>query len=210
VRWRRSRPPTGFPELTPHLSRDGLTLYFARDLDGTGNFRDLMQSERAALGDAFGAPVAMNGVNDPFWSDLSPSVRADGPELFFGSSRFGGPGQYDIWSATRANTGANFGNLAPVTGIDSPSDDSGLTLMADGLPVIFSSGRAGSRGGRDLWLARRPSLSAAFEVEANLTELNTSSNDTDPPLRGDDGEIVFAADRSGEGLLYGATRSCSP
>jgi Tol biopolymer transport system component len=47
-------------------------------------------------------------------------------------------------------------------------------------------------------------------VEANLTELNTTSNDTDPALRGDGGELVFASDRSGDALLYGATRSCSP
>src|SRR5688572_3667934 len=53
----------GLPELTPHVSSDGRTLFFARDSDGSGNFRDLMQSVRNATSQAFGAPTPLSALN---------------------------------------------------------------------------------------------------------------------------------------------------
>jgi Tol biopolymer transport system component len=199
----------GLPELTPHVSRDGLSLYFARDVDGSGFFRDLMRSERGSRDDTFGTPSALSALNDPLWSELSPTLRPDGLELFFASSRPGGPGLFDIWQARRTNPGAVFSNPQPVPEINSAADESGITFTRDGA-AILSSSRDGSLGGRDLWLARRSPQTDGFAVTTNIAALNTAENDTDPALRFDEGELVFASDRSGQSLLYSASRLCTP
>jgi Tol biopolymer transport system component len=202
------------PELTPRVSHDGRTLFFSLDTDGSGFFRDLMQSRRQSPGDPFGAPTALTALNDPFWSELSPEPSFDGQELLFASSRPGGPGLFDIWRARRSNdpngagSGASFGEPQPVASLSSPEDDSGVTLTADGLTAVLSSARDGTIGNRDLWLATRASRFDDFVVELNLTELNTPDNDTDPAWRSDGGELLFSSDRSGESLLYAAVRPC--
>ena len=83
-----------------------------------------------------------------------------------------------------------------------------MTLTGDGLTAALSSARFGTLGNRDLWLATRAGRFGEFTVEANLTELNTPENDTDPAWRSDGGELLFASDRSGESLLYSASRPC--
>jgi len=199
----------GLPELTPHVSLDGLTLFFARDIDGSGNFRDLMQSERTSTSDAFGAPTPLSALNDPFWSELSPALRADGRELFFASSRPGGPGLFDIWRAQRPNAASAFGNPQPVNGLNSPQDDSGIGFTRNAAFAILSSARDGTLGGRDLWLARRAPQQGDFEITDNVSDLNSAQNDTDPAVRSDEAELVFASDRSGQSLLYSARRRCA-
>lgn len=208
---------SNLPELTPRLSRDGRTLYFARDSDGTGFFRDLMQSRRPSPGDPFGSPSALTALNDPFYSELSPEPSFDGDELLFSSSRPGGPGLFDIWRGRRSSGPSgggsfdsfdSFGDPQPVASLSSPEDDSGVTLTGDGSTAVLSSARSGGLGSRDLWLAARPSRFDDFTLEANLTELNTPENDTDPAWRSDGGELLFASDRSGASLLYSAVRPC--
>jgi hypothetical protein len=85
-------------ELAPVLSRDGLELYFSRylGLGDTGIFR----ATRAATSDPFTDPMqvgelAGDGENFPSW--LSP----DRCTLLFTSTRPGGQGSWDIWTATR-------------------------------------------------------------------------------------------------------------
>lgn len=198
----------GLPELTPHVSSDGRTLFFSRDSDGSGNFRDLMQSVRTSPSEAFGAPTPLSALNDPFWSELSPALRDDGRELFFSSSRPGGPGLFDIWRAQRPNVGSAFGNPQPVNGLNSPADDSGIGFTRNAAFAILSSARDGTLGGRDLWLARRAPQQGDFEITDNVSDLNSAQNDTDPAVRSDEAELVFASDRSGESLLYSARRRC--
>jgi Tol biopolymer transport system component len=198
------------PELTPHLSRDGRTLYFARDSDGSGFFRDLMQTGRPSPGDPFGNPSALSQLNDPFYSELSPWLSADREELWFSSSRPGGPGLFDIWRARRSNQGGGFDNPQPIGSLSSPEDDSGLALTSAGLTAALSSSRSGTLGERDLWLATRATRVDDFTVDSNLSELNSAQNDTDPTWRSDDAELLFASDRTGESLLYSAARPCLP
>lgn len=199
---------TNLPELTPHLSRDGRTLFFARDADGTGNFRDLMETGLRSSGNDFESPSALNSLNDPFYSDLSPWLSADREELWFASSRPGGPGLFDIWRARRSNQGGGFNNPQPVAALSSTDDDSGVSLTSDGLTAVLSSSRSGTLGARDLWVATRATRSEDFAVDTNLGELNSAQNDTDPAWRSDDAELLFASDRTGESLLYSTARPC--
>ena len=75
---------------------------------------------------------------------------------------------------------------------------------------MLSSSRSGTLGGRDLWGAVRATRMDDFTVDANLGQLNSAQDDTDPAWRSDDAELLFASDRTGASLLYSAARPCLP
>jgi Tol biopolymer transport system component len=68
----------------PSLSPDELQIVFSSERAGTG---DIYVATRTSIGDAFGTPVSLNGINDPTASDSEPFVTADGCELWFASNR---------------------------------------------------------------------------------------------------------------------------
>jgi hypothetical protein len=151
------------------------------------------------LGDVelgFGEPSA------PIWeaalkNDDYPSLTGDGLTLFYGSSAPGGSGGQDIWMVKRPTLTSPWGtpvNLGPT--INSPADDSAPTLSRDGLSLYFASNRAGGRGGWDVWVATRPSLSAPFGSPVNLgPAINTSFGEGDPHISPDNRTLVFSSTR---------------
>jgi Tol biopolymer transport system component len=68
-------------EITPLLSEDELTLYFASSRPGKGSV-DIFQANRATVQDPFGDPKPLNELNglDP---DIPSWISADGCELYF-------------------------------------------------------------------------------------------------------------------------------
>ena len=91
--------------------------------------------------------------------DNRPNLRQDGLEIFFYSSRTGGFGGNDLWTATRASVDApwsapvNLGSTVNTTFIDThPS------LSADGTMLIFGSNRPGGFGDRDLYMITRTQI----------------------------------------------------
>ena len=81
-----------------------------------------------------------------------PTVSADGRTLLFWSLRSGGPGDADIWMATRPNTETSFS--APTSlGLNTAENDWGPHLSADGCTLYFGSTREGGLGGIDIYVA---------------------------------------------------------
>jgi len=86
-------------------------------------------------------------------NDEHPFLTKSGTKLYFSSDRLTSLGGYDIFSAAYdANTEwTNIKNLG--LPINSPGDDLGLELSADGSIALFSSNRIESLGGQDLYIA---------------------------------------------------------
>jgi len=63
--------------------------------------------------------------------------------LFFATERDGGPGNFDIWRATRDDVADDFGTPSPVPVVNSDLSEANLTVSADGSELIFSSSRDG-------------------------------------------------------------------
>jgi hypothetical protein len=112
-------------------------------------------------GDALGAAVPVAELNDPnpAITDAHPSVRPDGREMFFHSTRAGGSGGADLWTSTRRSVHdpwsmpVNMGAAVNTAAVETQP-----TLSYDGRTLIFSSTRAGGVGGSDIWMtARSPS-----------------------------------------------------
>src|SRR5262245_11448010 len=159
-------------EVGPNLSADGLTLYFVSDRPGGySGTAELWMSTRTTTRDPW-QPAVNVGTPVNSHSAASPSISADGLELFFDNGlrvRPGGQGGGDIWFARRATTLSNWNepeNLGPV--VNSPFNDGVPKLSRDGLTLFFSSDRPGGLGGRDIWVASRASRREPWTAPVNL------------------------------------------
>jgi WD40-like Beta Propeller Repeat len=130
---------------------EGPVLYFSSTRSGGG---DLFRS--ASYGGVFGTAEALAGVNSPTWNDGQPNLRRDGLELFFFSTRPGGLGMQDLYSASRSSvkepwsTPANLGPL-----VNSAAPDTRPSLSWDGTTLYFGSGRPGGEGDSDHYVTTR-------------------------------------------------------
>ncbi len=135
-----------------------------------------------AKGDfTFGTPTNLGPIVNSSSYDFSPSIRADGLELYFESNeRAGGEGTYDIWVSTRASKEDDWGaptNLgAP---INTPDWQNSPCISADGLELIFSDW--------GLWVVRRATVSDPWGEPENgsLININTSNVGSTPCVSSD-------------------------
>jgi WD40 repeat protein len=101
------------------------------------------------------ALVVFAGLNSPS-VDQRPSVRFDGLEMFFFSSRTGTLGFADLSVTVRSTVVDSWSppvNLGPP--INSTVNDLQPYIAADRRTLYFASNRAGSLGGLDLYVTTR-------------------------------------------------------
>jgi serine/threonine protein kinase len=147
----------------------------------------------------FGIPINLGPpVNGPS-NDWSPSISADGLELYFDSNRFGGFGGFDIWIATRATTDDTWGepvNLGPM--VNGPGFEQAPRISADGLSLFYGSNRPGGSGGWDIWIATRQTKDADWSRAVNLgSTINSSAGDSTPFISTDNLSLFFGSNRPG-------------
>ncbi|MHC4370163.1 MAG: tetratricopeptide repeat protein, partial [Planctomycetota bacterium] len=94
-------------------------------------------------------------------------------------------------------------NLGPV--INSLADEWDLSLSADALTLVFSSGRPVSFGSHDLWMSTRPTTSEPWEEPVNLGEnINTSEAEMNPALSPDGLRLYYSSSLDGPGRVGGS------
>ena len=189
-------------EWTPFISTDGLELYFAK---GSWGYTDISVARRNSLNEPWGSAESLGPVvNRPGWN-LSPSMTADGLELFFDSTRSGGYGGSDLYVTTRATTSDPWGtlvNLGPTinTGYgDSFFGDGGSSISSDGLVLFFHSAQPpGSASNLDIWMTRRATRQNEWEPPVRLdSPINGVWNDGAPRVSADGGMLYFVSSRLG-------------
>ncbi|MBS2017547.1 MAG: PD40 domain-containing protein [Deltaproteobacteria bacterium] len=168
----------------PTVTNDELTLVFSR---GDQN-EQLWIATRTSLAAPFGTPVALGGgVNSSSRAQIDPYLRGDGKELFFHRYNPGNSGDRgDIYVA--AISGSSAAQAQLVANINSPADDRYPVVTADGLTIFWGSDRTdlGGKGRTDIYVATRPSVTAAFTGVKNVTEL-ASAEDERPAWVSPDG-----------------------
>lgn len=94
-----------------------------------------------------------------------------------------------------------WGNVQPLTALNTASIDTDPTISSDGLELFFGSNRPGV-GSHDLYRSTRASTSSAFGAPTIVAELSTTAFESAPELTKDDLTLYFrrAAD------IYRATR----
>jgi hypothetical protein len=189
-------------EVGPNLSADGLTLYFVSDRPGGhSGTAELWVSTRATPRDPW-QPAVNVGLPVNSHSAASPSISADGLELFFDNGlrvRPGGQGSGDIWFTRRATASSRWNepqNLGPV--VNGPDTEGVPKLSHDGLTLFFSSDRPGGSGRRDIWVTSRATRSEPWTAPVNAgPAVNGPGNDWCPALSPDALLLIFQSDRPG-------------
>jgi serine/threonine protein kinase/Tol biopolymer transport system component len=145
-------------------------------------------------------------VNSPS-CELGPCLSPDGLELYFYSHRSGGVGSnkkwmlsaLDLWVATRETTTDNWSTPEnPGSTINTTGPDGSACLSADGLTLIFDSGRPEGNGGVDLWMTTRANVSDSWDMPKNLgPAVNSSAADIGASITADGLSLYFGSDRPG-------------
>jgi hypothetical protein len=135
-------------------SAGGALLFFGSDRPGGQGQVDLYVSAQESNG-LFGMPALLPEINSPL-NEQRPTIRHDGLEIVFYSSRPGGVGANDLWVATRDTQDQAWStpeNLGPV--VNSASNDFHPALSSDGETLYFASNRGGGPGMIDLYITTR-------------------------------------------------------
>lgn len=178
----------------PHLSPDGLTLYFSMQLSGSSE--DIFVATRSSRTAGFDAPAAVSEVNSSA-ADGAPFVTADGASLYFFSQRGGGtPAARDLYVATRSAPGAGFGTPVALTAVNSAQLDQSPQRSADGLELWLGSHR-GNTGYEDVYVARRASTGDSFGTPSAVGDLNSPGRDTGAALSADGLRVYYSSERTG-------------
>ena len=157
--------------LGPDVNTSGFEaggFYLQSAEDGSANLYIVRGPNSTAI-DIYVAPVTRDGetrgpavpvveLNDPnpAITDAHPSVRVDGREIYFHSSRAGGAGGFDLWRSTRPSVHDPWSVPENVGGtLNTAVNDFQPTLSYDGRTLIFASARPGGLGGSDIWMSTR-------------------------------------------------------
>lgn len=186
----------------PSVSADGTMLFFSSERAGAKD--KLYVALAPTAGASFGAPQMVTGVGSADADEQHPYFRvAGGGELWFSSTR---GGQWEIWTAKKS--GAGFATPVRVEELRNAEATRQPMVSEDGLTIVFASERAGGKGQRDLWTARRASATSAFGTPEVITSVNSAADEFAGWLSPDGCRLYFSSDRVTPKLhnVYVATR----
>jgi hypothetical protein len=122
----------------PFLSADGLRLVFASSRIGPDQHGlDLFETTRPARTAEFAMPVELHELNSDN-DDSSPTLSADGLEIFFASRRPSVTSPADIYTARRPAIDQPFGAPVVVPELSSTRDDVLPRLSRDGATIYLN------------------------------------------------------------------------
>jgi Tol biopolymer transport system component len=150
----------------------------------------------------FGTPTNLGAIVNSPHNEGSPSISADGLELYFGSNRPGGFGGNDLWVTKRPTVDSKWGkpvNLGPI--VNSSAAESAPSISADGLELYFcdwKDPRPGGQGSVDLWVTTRPRKDDQWGKPVNLgPTVNGPGYEVTPEISFDGLELYFESERHG-------------
>lgn len=173
---------------------------------------DASSNEDASIsGPPFTTPVAIDAISGADTKDDDPSLTSDLTLIYFDSTRDGGQGKEDIWSASRGAAGDTWGSVTAVTELNTADRETGIALDADGLEIWFSSNRSESQGGLDVFHATRATRTDTWSAAERVAELSTDGDDLVSAVADQNRTLVLARrdSDSDDYDLYLATRASS-
>jgi Tol biopolymer transport system component len=193
-------------EGSPFISRDGLRLYFHSNRpEGLGG-KDLYVATRSSVSAEFTSAELLANVNSADFDHLA-RLSPDELSLWFTSTREGGAGGADLWTASRASIDAAFGTPTVFDAINGSSSDESGGLTQDGLMLIFDSTRDGNS---DIFTTTRASVDEAFAAPTRVADVNSTANEYNVFMTLDERELFFSSNRDSPTRhhLFRSLRSC--
>ena len=145
---------------TPSLSRDMLTMYFASNRPGTEGISDIWMSTRATISSPWTEPTRLPDSINSGRVEMSPSISADGLELYFRRADTFAEGdgiRGELYVSTRGSQSDPWGlaeKLAAPINLPGFDQNEPSISMFDGLELYFNSTRP-EDDGQDIYFARR-------------------------------------------------------
>ncbi len=138
-------------------SEAGGTLYFERSPGPPFDVADIYKVRVTPDGRTRGPAVVVSELSATPGGSFVPTVRADGRELIFWSTRPGGVGRADLWVSTRRSVEDAWSaprNLGRPVNSEFP--ELGPALSHDGRTLLFNAGQMrGGLGQQDMWMSTR-------------------------------------------------------
>lgn len=198
-------------DLSPVLSPDEFSLYFASDRPGGQGGRDIWVSRRACAdwqdpGCAWEEPTNLGPVVNSSGFESCVELSNDGHLLFFCSGRPGGLGASDIYMSRRANLNDDRGwgapvNVGPPVNTEfSEADNDYLETAEDGPANLYFTRTSPELGenGFDIYSARVTRQGEALGPVVPVAELNYPGfGDYRPTVRADGREVILFSTRPG-------------
>jgi hypothetical protein len=133
--------------------------------------------------DPFGPPELVQELSSGAANgyDEDPTLTSDMLEIYFLSTRDGGPGHGDVWTSIRASADASWGVPTLVQSVSSPDRETSPAVTFDGLGLYVASDRDGGQGGYDIWMSSRAGATSDWSAPVLVTELNTAGDDIPRP-----------------------------
>jgi hypothetical protein len=123
----------------------------------------------------FGTPALVEGLNGTTGNDSGARLSPDELTVYFNSDRDGV--SRDIYAASRATRTAAFGNVYPLTGINTSGSEGWPSATADGLKMFFETGRPSPN---QVYVATRTTLIAQFSGAAQVANVATGMESGQP------------------------------
>ncbi|MEO0338320.1 MAG: tetratricopeptide repeat protein [Bacteroidota bacterium] len=186
------------------VSCDGRTLYFSSMWEGPGHQggADIWYAKKLPSG-LWSSPINMGPkINTPK-DEESPFITNDGNTLYFCSTGHLGMGSADIFFSMKNSDDSTWTipiNLGPT--VNSPYEELGFFLSADGQTGYFSSDRPRGYGGKDIYkvqLTDELTSSPITFVEGFVTDAATNAQ-IFTTIEMEDGEVI-RTDRAGRFFL---------
>ena len=145
-------PPvnTAYKETQPSISYDGRSIYFSSNRPGTHGGLDIWVTTRDNNWN-FSEPVNLGDSVNTDRDEQTPFIHPDNQTLYFTSFGHPGLGKNDIFYA-RKNTHGEWGGVTNIGyPINTPGEEAGLMIDAQGEYAYISSERPGGYGGLDIY-----------------------------------------------------------
>jgi hypothetical protein len=153
----------------------------------------------------FGSPVYVEELNRSSRDD-DPSLTGDLLEIYFASTRGGGMGGSDIWSATRSSPTASWNPPQPVVELNSTGDEDAPEVTRDGLTLYLASTRGGND---DIYVATRLNRADLWSLPIVVPELSSSTIDESAAESASRLTIYLHSDRAGNQNVYTSSRAAT-
>lgn len=171
----------------PSPTADLLEIYFTSERGGAG--ADIWRAERSDATRAFDPPVRVAELSSTR-TETSPVLSADGLECWFASDRPGGPGQLDIWHASRSERHGRWPEPSLVPELSSAGRDIPRPLGEHAQVMPLSSDRDAAPNLYQTYFAR-VAFAATFGPPEPVPELWHETLSSGDAFLTDDGLNLF-------------------
>lgn len=183
---------TGANEISPSLSDDQHTLYFARGGPAVRYqiFAASWPSPRGPLGNS--VPIALGDAGE---SELEPYITSSA--IFFTARR--GDGSASLFTAAGRRTSFEPAHRLESLEIHAPAGAYGSPVVSSDELTIYFSAPPDNASQPDIWISSRSSVDRPFGAARAIAELNTVSGERPAWISEDSCRLYFVTNRAGQG-----------